>query len=417
MSADRKPALRLRVTNVAEQVARKGHPWIFADSVKEQNRPGDAGELAIIFDRQDRFLAVGLFDPDSPIRVRILQVGKREPIDNAWLQKRMSDAFARREQMFDSSGKCHYYRTDPQVTTGYRCANGESDGLPGLVADRYGDTLVIKIYTTAWLPRISALIQNFDTGRSKFCTMVLRLSRNIRDAAKERFGFHDGQLLQGVPHDGPVLFLENGLRFESDPWRGQKTGFFLDQRDNRHAVRQMAAGRSVLNLFSFSGGFSLAAAAGGATGAVSLDISEHALAAAQRNFALNAADEKVGVCQHETIRADAFEWLQQKPERKFDIVVVDPPSLARRESERPQALEAYARLIAGAIRRLHPGGLLVACSCSAHVKKQEFFDLANETAQKSGRPHEELQTTSHAPDHAATFAEGEYLKAIYLRIG
>ena len=385
-------------------MARSGHPWIFADSVKKQNRAGETGELAVIYDRRDRFLAVGLFDPDSPIRVRILHAGQRQLIDNAWFQGKMASAFARRESVFDAS------------TTGYRCINGESDGLPGLVVDRYDDALVLKIYTTAWLPRLRELAPNFDIRGSKFGTVVLRLSRNIQKLAEDRFGFHDGQVLFGQQREGPVIFLENGLRFESDPWRGQKTGFFLDQRDNRHAVRQLGAGRSLLNLFSFSGGFSVAAAAGGASSAVSLDISEHALAAARRNFALNLADANVKLCQHETVRADAFEWLQQSVDREFDIVVVDPPSLARRESERSQAFEAYGRLIAAAIRRLQPGGLLVACSCSAHVKKQEFFDLVRESARKSGRPWEELETTGHAPDHAATFAEGEYLKAIYMRL-
>jgi 23S rRNA (cytosine1962-C5)-methyltransferase len=401
---DRKPALRVRVTAVAEKMARSGHPWIFADSVTAQNRAGETGELAVVYDRRDRFLAVGLFDPDSPIRVRILHVGQRQLIDDAWFQAKIARAFGRRESMFDAS------------TTGYRCINGESDGLPGLVADRYDDTLALKLYTTAWMPRLRELAPNFGMPGSKFGTVVLRLSRNIQKTAEDRFGFHDGQVLFGRRREGPVIFLENGLRFESDPWRGQKTGFFLDQRDNRHAVRQLAEGRSLLNLFSFSGGFSVAAAAGGARSTLSLDISEHAVAAARRNFALNLADVKIKRCQHETVRADAFEWLQQAADRKFDIVVVDPPSLARRESERSQALEAYGRLIAGAVRRLQPGGLLVACSCSAHVKKQEFFDLARESARKSGRSWAEVETTGHAPDHAATFAEGEYLKAIYMRL-
>jgi 23S rRNA (cytosine1962-C5)-methyltransferase len=179
----------------------------------------------------------------------------------------------------------------------------------------------------------------------------------------------------------------------------------------------MAAGRSLLNLFSFSGGFSVAAAAGGAVSALSLDISEHALESAKRNFALNDSIPAVRNCRHETVRADAFVWLREKSGPRFDVIVIDPPSMARRENERDRAIEAYGRLIASAIERLNENGIVIACSCSAHVKKENFFGAAREAARKSGRGWEEWQTTGHAPDHAATFAEGEYLKAIYLRFG
>jgi 23S rRNA (cytosine1962-C5)-methyltransferase len=213
-----------------------------------------------------------------------------------------------------------------------------------------------------------------------------------------------------------VVFFENGLRFESDPVRGQKTGFFLDQRENRLEVRKLAAGKSVLNLFSFSGGFSLAAAAGGASRVVSLDISEHALAAAQRNFALNRGNAAVADCRHDIIRADAFAWLERKPDSAFDLVVLDPPSLAPRESHRAAALSGYRKLIAGALRRVRPGGMLLACSCSAHVSKEEFLAAAQETVRQSGRAFRLVQTTGQPPDHAARFPEGEYLKAIYLSV-
>ncbi|HWD20182.1 MAG TPA: class I SAM-dependent rRNA methyltransferase [Verrucomicrobiae bacterium] len=400
MVSDKKPALRLRVTAVAETMARKGHPWIFAGSVREQNRDGATGELAVIFDHRDKFLAVGLFDNDSPIRVRVLHAGKPLRIDDAWFAEKIKAAWTRREGMFD------------QTTTGFRWLNGESDGLPGLVADKYNDTLVLKLYTAAWLPWLPVLLPNFVIPITKFGRVVLRLSRNIQQLAAEKFGLEDGQMLHGESIAGPVVFLENGLRFESDPRKGQKTGFFLDQRENRKIVRGMAHGRRVLNLFSFSGGFSVSAAAGGATETVSLDISEHALAAARRNFELNRA--VVGNCRHETIQADAFAWLQKSVEKKYGLIVLDPPSLAKRESERDDALLAYGKLAGAALRRLEPGGTLVACSCSAHVEKEEFFGKVLEAAQETGRRFEEVLTTGHAPDHAATYREGEYLKAIYL---
>jgi 23S rRNA (cytosine1962-C5)-methyltransferase len=322
------PRLRLRVTAAAEQRLRSGHPWLFADSIREQNRPGDTGELAVVYDRKDRFLAVGLFDPGSPLRLRVLHAGKAQTINRAWWISRLQQALERRRGLFDDR------------TTGFRCINGESDGWPGLVLDRYGQTLALKLYSAAWLPRLEELTA-FIAETLRPARLVLRLSRNLQDAARKRFGRADGQILLGLPLEGPVVFLETGLRFEADVLRGQKTGFFLDQRENRRKVEALARGGSVLNAFSFSGGFSLYAARGGAGAVADLDISEHALAGARRNFALNLKEAAVAACHHELIRANAFDWLAGNPKRKFDLVILDPPSLAKRESERSGAIRAY----------------------------------------------------------------------------
>jgi 23S rRNA (cytosine1962-C5)-methyltransferase len=397
------PRLRLRVTAAAESILRSGHPWLFADSIKEQNRAGETGELAVIYDRKDAFLAVGLYDADSPIRVRILHAGKPKTIDAKWWQAQLEQALARRRGLFDGR------------TTGYRCVNGESDGWPGLVLDRYGTTLVLKLYTAAWLPRLDEVTElinaQLPAGR-----MVLRLSRNIQDAASSRFARSDGQVLRGSTPDGPVIFLESGLRFEADVLRGQKTGFFLDQRENRRLVETMSAGRAVLNAFSFSGGFSLYAARGGARSVTDLDISAHALAGAKRNFQLNQSDPAIARCLHETVQADTFDWLGENAAGQFDLVVLDPPSLARRETERAGAIQAYGRLAALGMKSLREGGILVAASCSAHVSAEEFFEVVRQSAAKSGRKFAELRTTAHAPDHPAAFKEAAYLKAIYLKL-
>jgi 23S rRNA (cytosine1962-C5)-methyltransferase len=397
------PRLRLRVTATAEQHIRAGHPWVFSDSVKEQNRAGGAGELAIMFDRNDKFLAVGFFDPESPIRVRILHVGKPLNIDAAFWKSRLDAAVQRREGLFDAR------------TTGFRLINGESDGWPGLVLDRYHATLVLKIYTAAWVERleeIAGLIQQ----RLQPERIILRTSRNLERRAPAR---PDGSLLfshLAEPVLGaPVVFSEHGIRFEADVWKGQKTGFFLDQRENRRLVESLARGRSVLNAFSFSGGFSLYAARGGAKSVTDLDISKRALDSAKRNFALNASDPTIAATRHESIQADAFEWLAGNAGRKFDLVVLDPPSLAKREAERAGAIRAYTKLAESGLNHLSPGGILVACSCSAHVTGEEFFSAVRQAARSSGRRFGELQTTRHAPDHHATFAEAEYLKGIYLR--
>jgi 23S rRNA (cytosine1962-C5)-methyltransferase len=434
VTASQPPRLRLRVTSAAESILRGGHPWLFADSIQDQNRPGKLGELAVIFDRKDKFLAIGLFDPDSPIRLRVLHAGKPQTIDAAWWAARYQATLARRQDILTTE------------TTGLRCINGESDGWPGLVLDRYGDTMVLKIYTAAWFPRLSDLVKtivsaecgvpsaelestpvdpahrlsSLRTPHSALRisnaprTLVLRLSRNIQALAQREFGLADGQILHGPAVEGPVVFLESGLAFEAEVLRGQKTGFFLDQRENRRQVETFARGRRVLNAFSFSGGFSLYAARGGATQVTDLDISAHALESSRRNFALNQADPAVAACQHERIQTDAFEWVAGNPERMFGLVILDPPSLAKREAERATAIRTYNKLAASGIRHIEPGGVLVACSCSAHVSAEEFFQAVRQAASASGRKHRELATTGHAPDHPATFKEAQYLKGIYL---
>jgi 23S rRNA (cytosine1962-C5)-methyltransferase len=393
--------LRLRITAAAETIVRAGHPWLFADSIHELNRTGQPGELAVIYDRKDKFLAVGLFDPDSPIRVRILHAGKPTTIDAAWWQTRLKQSLAIRRNLFDKQ------------TTGYRLIHGESDGWPGLVLDRYDTALVLKIYTAAWLPRLDEILPLFKE-KIPCERIVLRLSRNIQAFAEKQFQLRDGQVVFGSMPDGQVIFSENGVRFEADVVRGQKTGFFLDQRENRAEVEKLSRGRKVLNAFSFSGGFSVYAARGGAKSVTDLDISAHALESAKRNFALNQNFPGVAACHHEIVQADAFEWLAAGAD-KFDLIVLDPPSLAKRTTEREGAIRAYERLNSLGIARLARDGILVAGSCSAHVSAVDFFDAVQRAAMKPGRKFTELKTSQHPPDHPAGFKEAEYLKVIYLK--
>ncbi|HEY9508875.1 MAG TPA: class I SAM-dependent methyltransferase [Verrucomicrobiae bacterium] len=388
--------LRLRISPVAESNLRAGHPWLFADSIREQNRTGDAGELAVIFDRQDKFLAVGLYDPDSPIRVRVLHRGKPVTIDANWWSAQLAKAIERRRGLFDE-------RTDS-----YRLINGESDGWPGLVLDRYASTLVLKIYSAIWLPRLEDILELIQAQLSPERT-VLRASRNLQPT------LNDGKVVRGSAINAPVIFQESGIRFEADVLRGQKTGFFLDQRENRRRIETLAHGRTVLNAFSFSGGFSLYAARGGASSVTDLDISAHALASAKQNFALNQTDPMIARCRHESIQANTFEWLKSNTERKFDLIILDPPSFAKREAERAGAIRAYERLANLGLTHLNAGGILLACSCSAHVTAEEFFGAIHHAASRSGRKFQELETSRHAPDHHATFKEAEYLKGIFLQ--
>jgi 23S rRNA (cytosine1962-C5)-methyltransferase len=396
-----KTRLRLRITPDAERVLRAGHPWIFADSIREQNRTGSSGELAVIYDRQNRFLAVGLYDPESPIRFRVLQSRQPETIDHDWWVRRLKGSVATREGLFEAD------------TTGFRVVNGESDGWPGLVIDRYANTLVLKLYTVAWLPRLEEIVDivKADLRPER---IVLRLSRNVSEIARDQFHCEDGSVLHGtVPKHGVVQFRESGLVFEADVVHGQKTGFFLDQRENRRKIETLAAGRTVLNAFGFSGGFSVYAARGGAISVADIDISRHALASAERNLELNVGSTKVRAVGHESIQADAFEWLAGNSKEQFDLVILDPPSLAKREAERAGAIQAYEKLITMGISHLRPRGILLACSCSAHVTTAEFFQAARDAARKSRRPHRVILESGHALDHPARFKEAEYLKAIY----
>ena len=400
------PRLRLRITAAAESIVRSGHPWLFADSIHDLNRPGQVGELAVVYDRKDKFLAIGLFDPDSPIRVRMLHTGKPLTLDRAWWQARLNAALLRRRDLFDDQ------------TNGYRLIHGESDGWPGLVLDRYDTTLVLKLYTAAWLPRLEEITQLFKET-IPCARIVLRLSRNIQPAAERRAPpWLDGQIIFSQQAETvlgvPVIFSENGIRFEADVVRGQKTGFFLDQRENRREVEMRAHGRQVLNAFSFSGGFSVYAARGGAKSVTDLDISRHALESAGRNFALNRDLPGLAGCRHETVQADTFDWLEKRTEN-FDLIVLDPPSLAKRATEREGAVRAYEKLNSLGIARLARDGVLVAGSCSAHVSASEFFEAVRRAATKSGRKFSELKTLLHPPDHPAGFKEANYLKVIYLQ--
>lgn len=397
--------LRLHLTPAAARAVRGGHPWIYADRLARANRPGQTGELAALYDPHDRFLGLGLYDPASPLRVRVLHAGPPVTADEMWWRGRLRQTVDRRAGLFGTD------------TTGWRLIHGENDGWPGLVLDRYGEVLGLKLYTAAWLPWLGP-ITGWIADELAPARLVLRLSRNVQTEAAGR-GWTDGQELlpaaPATPDAAPVTFLEHGLRLEADVVRGQKTGFFLDQRDNRRLVGELAAGRDVLNAFSFSGGFSLHAAQGGARRVTDLDLSRHALAAAQRNFALNRHLPAVAAAAHETVQAEAFAWLAA-PGPKFDLVILDPPSLAKREAERAGALAAYRRLAGLGRARLRPGGILVAASCSAHVSAEEFFGVVRAALRTGGRAFEELRTTGHPPDHPATFPEAHYLKCLYARL-
>lgn len=400
--------IAIHVKPAAERALRRGHPWLFDGSIRRQSHAGRPGDLAVIFDSRDRFLAIGLYDPDSPIRVRVLHHGQPMKIDADWFRSRLAAAFELRSGLPDTG------------TTGYRLLHGENDGLPGLVIDRYGDSGVLRLDTGAWLPYLAQMM-SAALDLKPFRRFVLSVSRNLRSSPAALHGLKDGCLLFGPPLDGPVLFLENGLRFEADLVRGQKTGFFLDQRENRSLLELLVAGdsglRRLLNVFAYTGAFGVYAARGGADHLVNVDISESALNGAERNLELNKDQWAVSSIAHQMVKGDAFKIMSTftQDERLFDVVVIDPPSFARKREEVDHAQRAYTRLVQLGLSLLRPHGLLVMSSCSSRVDAKTFFDLVNRSAEQIGRPLEEITRTENPMDHPVSFPEGAYLKCLFAR--
>ena len=394
--------IALRLTAPAERALKQGHPWVFDQSITEQSHAGAPGDLAVIFDDKGRFLAIGLYDPTSPIRVRVLQKIKPAPIDENWFQEKIKTADAIRAPLRE------------QDTNGYRLIHGENDGLPGLVIDRYAETFVLKIYTPAWVLHLKDVCAALQQTQS-FDHLILRLSRSLIKQADDLHGLTDGMTLTHQTPEGLLLFKENGLTFECDPINGQKTGFFLDQRENRARVRDLSEGKSVLNVFSYTGGFSLYAADGGAKEVVSVDFSTPATQATLQNIQHNQHKPNVRNAKFETLDQDAFEALAQMKSagRLFDIVILDPPMFAQNQSQVETALIAYRRLTHFGLDVLKRSGILVQASCSSRVSTVEFFDAIHRSARESGRPLQEIERTGHALDHPITYKEGAYLKCLF----
>jgi 23S rRNA (cytosine1962-C5)-methyltransferase len=287
--------------------------------------------------------------------------------------------------------------------------------LPGLVVDRYDRTLVVKLYSPAWWPHLSVVV---DTLRELLDPqrVVLRLSRAVANG--ETFGLHDGDTIVGPAPNQPVFFRERGLTLEADVVHGQKTGHFLDQRDNRALVRGMAAGCDVLDVFASTGGFSVSAAAGGARSVHLVDQSAPALRTAERNLEHNHRIGEVRRCNVHTTTGDAFQVLGDLAAKgeQFDIVIVDPPAFASNQAAVPRALAAYARLTRLGLAVTRRGGTLVQASCSSRVTTDDFVDTVMTAAASAGADVVETRRTGHAVDHPIGFEFGGYLKAVFLTV-
>ncbi len=395
--SDRRLAARL--TKDALRQVRGGHPWVFDGAIKSISDGGSPGDLAVIFDDNRRFVAIGLFDPTSPIRLRVLHQGKPVQIDAAFFAGRISAAVAARNQLV----------TDPG-TTAYRLVNGENDGLGGLIIDRYESAAVVKLYSAAWFPHLQGVIDGVE-ALDGIESVVIRLSREV--SAGQTFGLSDGDSLAGPEVPEIVEFLEHGLTFGADVRIGHKTGHFLDQRDNRQRVRQLSAGKNVLDVFCCTGGFSVYAAAGGAKAVTSIDVSEPAMEFATQNMIRNA--EVTSATRHLTIVDDAYRALARLAEsgQTFDLVVVDPPSFAHSNDQVRRAQKAYRRLAEAASKVVSSGGELFHASCSNRIDENMFYELVADGVRDAGRKATQLGRYGHALDHPVTFPQGNYLKAVH----
>ncbi len=385
--------LQLRLARDLTRAIKRGHPWVYAEALR-QLPPASPGAPAVLLDnKKGREIGRGFYDPHSPLALRICTTEPDEKINERWAQKRLERALALRHTLFD------------ERTTGFRLCNGEGDGLPGLIADVYGDSAVLQLDGAGpagfwdaagiadWLAQVLSLRCVYERGRT------------------------EGKSLVGDIPAAPIVFLENGIRFAVDVVRGQKTGFFLDQRDNRQKIRELAAGRRVLNLFGYTGGFSVYAGLGGASQVTTVDIAAPALAAAQANWALN----ELPPAKHEVVAADAFEFLAEAAanRRFWDVVVVDPPSFAASQAAVPKAMAAYQKLIAAAAAAVTlPTGLLAAASCSSHVSLEAFLSACEEGISLARRRATVLHLGGQPADHPTPLAlpEFRYLKFVLMRV-
>ena len=391
--------LAVKLTPAAENLMMKtAHPWVFSNSIEKINKKGNAGDVAVLFRHKDnKVFGIGLYDPQSPIQIKMLHHYGGQMIDRAFFAQKIKEAFELRKPLFETQ------------TNSYRLLFGENDGFPGFIADVYDHVLVVKLYSEIWYAYLKDVLEELIEVSNCDC-VVLRLSRHLQD--HPRYNLNDGQVLYGTLDNEVIPFLEHGIHFSANVIKGHKTGYFLDHRENRKRVGELSKGKTVLDVFSYAGGFSVHALANGAKSVISVDISEHALALAKENAKLNNFSGK-----HFTITGDAFEELSKliEEEKTYDIVVIDPPSFAKSEKEVSLAKKKYSQLATLGAKLVSKNGILVLASCSSRVLAADFFKINESTLRFSDKNFQLLDTTFHDIDHPISFKEGAYLKCGYYR--
>lgn len=395
--------MRLKLKKTAAAAVHRGHPWVFREGLAR--RPDDhalaSGAAVELTDDEGALVARGLYDEGSPIAVRVFDRAPRagsfaRPLDDRALASRIEQAIARRDALFDDG------------TSAYRLCNGEGDRAPGFILDRYGDVAVIRLDGGLWAPHLDAVVARIQAPlRARgVATITLRLARGEQRGPEGQ----KHRVLAGAEPPARVWVMERGVRLEVDLAEGQKTGAFLDQRDNRARVRAAAKGaRRALNLFSYTGGFSIAAALGGAAHVTSVDVASAAHASAQRMFRENGVDPGA----HTFVSADAFAFLDAARARgdRFDLVISDPPSFAPNERARDKAIAAYRKLHAAIAAVLDDRATFCAASCSSHVTLEDFLSTLDDATLAPKTPLL-VDVASQPADHPTipVWPEGRYLK-------
>jgi 23S rRNA (cytosine1962-C5)-methyltransferase len=389
---------------------RGGHPWVYGRAIEKPPSSLAAGAIVDVTEK-GKFVARGYYDPLSAVRVRVLTRDPGEAIGPIFWRRRIARAVAmRRAYVLSGDTDCA------------RLVHGEGDGLPGVVIDLYGKFAVLKLYSAGLVPHRQAIL---DALRGEVALEGIygrdeeQSSRDEDEELEDREGAPGkGAVIFGAEPPDPIVVREHGMRIAVDVRQGQKTGYFLDQRENRLALRRFAKGRNrALNCFSFTGGFSVSAAIGGAREVISLDRDAKAIELARKNFELNGFD----VSKHGFVADDVLDYLARAREerQRFDLIVLDPPAFAKTQKAVPAAIDGYASLHRAALGCLTPGGILATASCSARVTADEFYGAIREAATKTHTDLQLLEERRQPPDHPAlmAFPEGRYLKFFVFRRG
>jgi 23S rRNA (cytosine1962-C5)-methyltransferase len=387
--------IRLKLKPGREESVLRRHPWLFSGAVASREGDGADGHAEVVA-ADGRPIARGAYSPDSQILGRLWTFDGR-PVDGSLFRERLAAARRLRGRVISTD------------TTGYRAVNSEGDLCPGVLIDRYGETAVLELLTEGtevWRPELEAAVRDVLTP----ARLLVRESGSSRDrgghSAPERSPPDEGE--------ARVPFLENGLRFFADVAGGQKTGFYLDQRENRARLRALARGRTVLNLFSYSGGFSVAALAGGASRAVDVDSSPPALALAREHRRENG----LAAASEDFAQEDVFADLRRRVAagEQWDIVVCDPPAFAKKRSDVDRAARGYKDINRLSMRLVAPGGWLLTCSCSGLVSAELFQKIVFSASVEADRPFSIAARQGAGPDHPVSLdcPEGEYLKGLWL---
>lgn len=385
-----------------DKSVRLHHPWVFASAIKSIEGEPLSGATILIKSESGEALGLASFSPGSQIRARMWSWNPQEEINRDFFAARIKRAFDLRNQILKLA----------EQTSAYRVIHGESDGLPGLIVDRYNDALVIQILT-AGVEYHRTEIVDLLAEISGCKTLYERSDVDVREleGLNPVKGLVWGQAIQP-----PMIIVENGLKFEVDLENGQKTGFFIDQRDNRELLRRYVQDKSVLNCFCYTGAFSAYAFAGGARSVLSMDSSAPALEQVLRNLAING----YGDCESEVMEADVFTALRKfRDSRKsFDVIILDPPKFAPTTAQAERAARGYKDINLLAFKLLNPGGVLFTFSCSGGVSRELFQKIVTGAAQDAGVEARILAQLSQGPDHpiALDFPEGMYLKGLVCAI-